>query len=402
MDTRPLPFTNDAANKEAVYMKSGRKLSGAMLPMRALWFQKHCPDVWEKAGKYLTTADYVNHWLTGRYAIDQTNAGMNQLMDLHSMEWDADLLAMGNIPKSMMPEIIRSGEIIGPILPPAAKELGLPEDALVVSGGHDQYCAALGAGAVESGDVILSGGTAWVLLEITEEPVFDTKDWLGTGNHVIPGRYGMLSSLPISGAAMEWYRKNFAMGIRPRDGDIDIGFDMVDQTAAMRILQNPGVFFFPQFSGRGFPRWKAGQKASFLGISLEHDSYDMALSIMEGIVFDTAISLEAYAAKGWPAQRLKLLGGAAKSGLWSDIVSNVINLPIMRFAKAEPACMGAAALAGAAIGMYKSPVEGAGLMAKGLAQVMPKPSGHLFEHYRRKYEKYKKLLPHVEGLYYVS
>jgi sugar (pentulose or hexulose) kinase len=399
MDTRPASFCNTVTDQETVYMKSGWKLCGAMLPMRALWFQKHRPDIWKKAKKYLTTVDYMNYWLTGHYIIDQTNAGMNQAMNLYSMKWDRDLLAMGNIPPSMMPEILPSGEVIGSILPEAAKELGLSEEVIVVSGGHDQYCAALGAGAVESGDVILSGGTAWVLLEITAEPVFDTKDWLAIGNHVISGKYGLLSSLPVSGAAMEWYRWNFAVRVRNEGKDTPEGFDVIDTTIAERILQNPNLFFFPQFSGRSFPRWKASQKASFLGISLEHDSYDMALSIMEGIVFDMVISLEAFAAKGWPAQTLKLLGGAAKSRCWSDIISNVTNLPIMRFKNAEPACMGAAALAGAAIGMYRNPVEGAELMAKGLAELMPAPSGPLFEHYRKKYEKYKQLLPLVEALY---
>jgi sugar (pentulose or hexulose) kinase len=337
------------------------------------------------------------------------------------MRWDEEIINAAGVPASMLPEIMHSGEVVGRLLPGAAEELGLSETTLVISGAHDQYAAATGALAHEPGDMLLSTGTAWVLTGITDQLVFDYEDYLGVGNHALQGMFGVLTSIPTAGAGMEWFRKNFAepelgdgmesgcLGLLPQTpGSLEqrsesqtpkVSFSKIDGIAGTRIEQDAGLYFYPQFIGAGFPRWTPKSKASFMGLSLEHDSYDMALTIMEGVAFDVALRIEAYAAKGFPCKQLKMLGGASKSRLWTDIIRYVTGLPIARFKEADMACKGAAAFAAAACGMFPDARTAARVMAKDSIELLEAPSGNLREHYIRKYKTYKERLPIIEEFY---
>ena len=389
----------DVIGEKRFYEMSGWRLSGAMMAARAVWYRRHQPEVWAAARRYLTTVDYINLRLTGRAVIDPTNAAMTQLFDIVSLDWDNEVLSAAGISRDMLPEIAASGEVIGTLLPGPARELGFPESVLVVSGAHDQYAAATGACATEPGDVVLSCGTAWVLLGISDRLEYDYLDYLGVGNHALKGLYGVLTSIPTAGAGLEWFRKNFAES-ELIDGALSrVAFKQIDDVAGKRVLQDGGLLFYPQFTGSGFPRWADNSKASFLGLSLEHDSYDMALVIMEGVAFEVALIIEAYAGKSIPVKSLKLLGGASKSRLWTDIVRNVTGLPIVRFSDADIACLGAAAFAASKCGIFGSVREAAEVIIKGKSEPLEAPQGALKEHYACKLAKYKELLPRVEELY---
>lgn len=400
MDKRPDSVLGAFAGMEKhFYRTSGWPLGGAMMAARAVWFQRNRPGIWARARRYFTTADYASLRLTGRAAIDATNAAMTQLFDIRSMDWDDAILSAAGVPRSMLPDIVSSGNPIGTLTPEAAEDLGLAEGTLVVSGAHDQYAAAVGAGVYEPGDMMLSGGTAWVLLGITGKLAYDEDDCLCVGNHALPGIFGALSSIPTAGIGLEWCRKNF-MKTQVQDGVQSlISYEALNEAAEARIRKDADLFFFPHFGGRGFPRWAPNSKGSFMGLSLEHDSYDMALAIMEGVAYDAAINIEAYAAKGFPCERLSLLGGASKSRLWTDILRHTTGLPLARFREADVACFGAAAFAATACGMFPSVRIAAKAINRCSVELLGEPGGPLREHYAQKYERYKKRLPFVEGFY---
>jgi len=404
MDNRPDSVLGAFSDMDEryFYQASGWRLSGLMMAARAVWFRRNRPEAWARAKRYLTTADYVNLRLTGRAAIDPTNAAMTQLFDIRTMDWDDKILAAAGVPRSLLPDIVPSGEVIGTLTPAAAKELGLNEGTLVVSGAHDQYAAAVGAGAFEPGDMLLSTGTAWVLMGIAGKLTYDYEDFLGVGNHALKGLFGALTSIPTAGAGLEWYRKNFAEQEMKGGALSRVSFKKLDGAAEARIEKNAGLFFFPQFNGRLFPRWTPKSKASFMGLSLEHDSYDMALAIMEGVAFDMMMNIEAYAAKGFPCEQLKLLGGASKSRLWTDILRDVTGLPLMRFREADVTCLGAASLAAAGCGLFPTVRDAAQTITKGAVECMDAPAGGRREHYAKKFSLYKARLPEVERFYQIN
>ena len=401
MDTRPDSVLDafSGINERHFYESSGWRLNGSFMAARAVWLRRNCPEVWARVKLYLSTADYLNLRLTGRAMIDPTNAAMTQLFNIQKMDWDDEILAAAGVSRSTLPVIAPSGEAIGTLTQKAAVELGLSEGTLIVSGAHDQYAAAVGAGAFEAGDTLLSTGTAWVVLCVVNALKYDYEDYIGIGNHATKGLYGVVTSIPTAGVALEWCRKNFAETEVKDNATLRISFKKLDRIAETRIRQDSELFFYPQFNGRAFPRWTSNTKASFMGLSLEHDSYDMALAIMEGVAFDAAMNLEAYVAKGLPCEQLKLVGGAGKSRLWTDIVRNVTGLPLVRFRDANITCVGAAAFAAVACGFFCSIRAAAQAMTRNSVELLEAPFGELREHYAAKYEAYKVRLPSVERFY---
>ena len=390
---------NSRVSAEQVYLQSGWKTSGTLCATKVLWFKKYHPELLAKAHKILTTVDFVNYKLTGRYAIDQTNAGITQLFDMNRKCWSPELLAACEITEDILPEVVPSGEVIGCLTEAAAAELGLTTATKVVSGFHDQYAAATGAGALKAGDVLLSTGTAWAPLGISDKPLFDLEKFLIVGNHVVDGLYGTLCTIPTAGVGLEWLRRNF--GRQKIDGGalrLD-SFAEIDMEAAKRRPSTEDLFFFPTFNGSGYPRWNENAKAGFVGLSLSHDVYDLALAVMEGIAFAMREVLDGYAAKGLAPKSLRLVGGASKSPLWTEIISNTTGLPITRFKEANIACIGAAAAAGYGCGMFTSFAEASEMMYDVID--IPAPSGALRDYYQNKYERYRKIAPMVEQIYHI-
>jgi sugar (pentulose or hexulose) kinase len=401
MDRRPESVLDAFAGIDGryIYETTGWPLSGAMMAARAVWFRRNQPKLWARVQHYLTTADYLHRRLTGRASLDLTNAAMTQLFNIRAMRWDPALLSAAGVPLSMLPDIVRSGDVAGLLTAEAAGELGLAEGTPVISGAHDQYAAALGAGVCAPGDVLLSAGTAWVLLGVTDNPAYDNESGFCVGNHALPGLYGALSSLPAAGAALEWCRSNFFSAGEPTDMPDKVAYDKLNRTAQTRIFKDAGLFFYPQFGGRIYPRRSLKAKGSFMGLSLEHDHYDMALAIMEGVVFEAAMMMEAYAAGGFPLKQLSLAGGAGKSRLWTDILRHTTGLPLTCYRDADTACAGAAALAAVSCGMFPSAHDAVSAINANSTERLDAAEGALREHYIRKYERYKAGLPHIETFF---
>ncbi len=140
------------------YLKTGHVLRGWSPLAVIAWLKKNEPEIHRKTDRISFVADYLNYKMTGRFFIDQTAAGMTSFFNVNSGVWDADLLNISGIKSNFLPEITPAGKPGGRLKREAAKLLGLPEGIPVISGGHDQYCASLGAGATNPGDCLLSCG----------------------------------------------------------------------------------------------------------------------------------------------------------------------------------------------------------------------------------------------------
>ncbi len=267
------------------------------------------------ADKVLSTVEYVNYRLTGRFACDPSNGAMQGLMDGRRQEWDDRLLAFAGVRRDQMPELVPSGTSVGGLTKKAAADLGLPTGTPVISGGHDQYCAALGAGLSEPGDLLISGGTAWVLFTLTREfPAFGAWGRPLTG----PG-YGVISSIGSAGASMEWAARLAGCSLREAD------------EAAASAEDAP--LFYPGFG--------SGTGARLEGLELDHDSSSVLRAVMEGVAFEVRRRSEAF---GSPA-RVYVNGGASKSAVWMQILSDVLGRPVTVIGEGDLACVGAAKLA---------------------------------------------------------
>lgn len=358
-----------------MYRRTGWHLLPGLNAMQIRHMRREEPELFEKTAMFLSVPDYISYKMTGIPALDLSNIGINQLGDITKGQYDPEILAFAGITRERLAGIIPSGRPVGRLCTRAAEELGLTPDAVFVSGAHDQYAVALGAGACRAGDILIGSGTCWVITCIGDRPDFSSG--LSQSAAAVPGKWGSLWSLSSGGVCLEWLRKNIMSG--------EISFAELDREASSRKAAEDGLFFFP-FSGRATLE-KSFRKGSFLGLDLAHDRFHMARAVMEGVAFQITWMLDAFRLHS-PESGLKLAGGASKSSLWSHMTADISGLPVRIPEVADLACVGAAILAGVGSGIYSSAEEGCKALCVGEKTILPDPGRAqlykpLLEEYKR-------------------
>ncbi len=377
-------YIAEVGEPDTMYQKTGWKLGRTLLALEIRWLRENEPEIFDKTDMFLSVPDYVSMKMTGIAAIDPSNAGINQLSNIRCGKYDEELLKFAGISENQLPKIVRSGDVIGNLTENAARELGLSTRAVLVAGAHDQYAVALGAGASRDGDILIGSGTCWVVTALSKSPDFDSG--LAQSVAAVPGLWGSLSSLSSGGVCLEWLRKNVAKGA----SDELIDFGTLDREADASRAAEDNLFFFP-FSG------KCGEKArlsraSFVGMDLSHDRFNLAKAVMEGVAFQIYWMMHSFKAK--PSEKgLILSGGASKSAVWAQILADVTALPVRIPKIADLACVGAAILAGYGAGLYTDMSDGYRRFAVEESVVYPDPERAKM--YSLAYENYKK---HAEAL----
>ena len=356
-------FLRETGDAETMYQKTGWQLEGGLNACQIRWMRDNEPELFAKTAYFLSVPDYISAKLTGIPAVDLSNAGINQLADIRAGQYDAELLSFAGVSEDRLAKIVPSGQVIGYLTKEAAQTLGLSLDCVLVSGAHDQYAVALGAGANRAGDILIGSGTAWVVTAIADEPDFSSG--LAQSVAAVPGKWGSIWSLSSGGVCLEWLRKNLfsAEGMLP-------DYDQINTEASKRKAAESGLFFFP-FSGQA-GEGRVFRRAAFTGLDLSHDQFDLARAVMEGVAFQIVWMLESFRAK--PSQNgLILAGGASKSPLWTQLVADIAGLPVRIPEVPDLACVGAAILAGAGSGGFSSVEEGCRRLAMQARTVLPDP-----------------------------
>lgn len=331
--------------RQSFFERTGWRLFGAYNCVQLLDMRENNREVFDRASAFLGTADFLNARLTGVRTSDVNSAGITSLTNARAGDWDDDVLDFIGIDKSRLPLLVPSGTVIGHLTSEAAAALGLETAVEVVAGGHDQYCAALGAGVVEAGDLLVSTGTAWVVLGITAEPILDPRQNFGFGPHVAPGVWGEFGSLRNGGVCLDWAR----MLLGGSDGD---SYDTVEQLTASVTPGAQGLRFFPHFDGTTTPAWNDSAKGTVIGAELRHGRAEFYRAVQEGVCFELRRVIQGYESFGPTISKLRLLGGASNSAVWTQMIADVLGRRVEVPPLAHSACVGAAILAGLGAGVW--------------------------------------------------
>lgn len=388
MDSRALPQKEELENARGsdwFYEKTGWPLNVSLDATKALWIKEEKPNL-SKGNLFVSTQEFIHFKLTGKAIIDSSNAAMRQMMNLKNKKWDQEILELVGLSESFLPEIIPSGEYIGKVTAEAAEKLGIPKDVSVYNGAHDQYCCALGSGSVSEGDTFLGTGTAWALMHNSKDPLF-TKSKIAPGPHIIPDLWGALSTVPCAGMAFDWVKNQV----------IDREYDAIDQAIKERLGKNDSLLFYPYFTGVGFPQWDNQIRGTVVGLELQHDGMDLALSVMEGIAFQTATLIDEYRKVDIKIPELRVMGGAGKSLPWMEILAAVTGCEINLVQVSDASPMGAAMIAAVGSGLFKNYKEAASILSK--AKKLPAPDKALCERYQEKQNAYMKRFSDIKKLY---
>ena len=294
----------------------------------------------------------VDTWLCwklteGRvFVTDRTNASRTMLMNLHTGEWDDEMLKLLDIPRSMLPAIKSSSEVYG-----YADVMGARIPIAGIAG--DQQAALFGQGCFEAGQAKNTYGTGCFLLTHTgREPVLSSHELLTTVAATEAGEpmeYALEGSVFVGGAVVQWLRDELHFITESRDSEY----------FAAKVPDNGGVYVVPAFTGLGAPHWDMHARGSIFGLTRGTGRDHIIRAALEAVAYQTGDVLSAMqadmAAMATPyaITSLKVDGGASRNNLLMQFQSDISDLPVTRPATAEATAWGAAALAGLAVGIYE-------------------------------------------------
>ena len=356
---------------------------------KILWFQANTPGIFEKTYKFMTYADFILSKLGAEEpVIDYTMASRTMAFDLMNKEWSRDILKKAGIDERLLSKAVPSGEVVGKINASLACELGLPSKMLLVAGGHDQTCAALGAGVVEENIAIDSHGTAEVVSTAFNRPVLNDlmyQSYYPCYCHVKKDMYFTFSLNHIGGILLKWYRDNLGHAEVKEAEALGIG---AYQLMESKTSRGPSpVMVLPHFNGSGTPWCDLDSKGAMLGLTLATTRHDIVKGILDSLTYELRINIETMKKAGIRIDELRSVGGGAKSPIWLQIKADITGCRVATLKVREAACLGAAILAGTAAGGYLSVDDGVSATVE-LKDVYS-PDEELSRLYNEKYGVYR-------------
>lgn len=363
------------------YLNTGWRLNDGYNLAQIKWMKAHEPDLFEKTALFLSPLDYLNLRLSGKAVSDFTNEGITNLENLHSRDWDLSIFDDLQLLRSNLPQLEPAGTVIGKLTKAASLDLGLTEDTMVINGGYDQYCAALGLGAIYEGDVMLSTGTAWVLIAVTNRLVFDTDTFSSPCMHIIPDCFGVMASLETGGVSMDWFKDKVASC-----KDYKETYETMNTMIEERGAGADGLLFYPHLAGTTCPYWSKNSRGAFVGLTLFHDRYHMARAVMEGVVYEICEVLDSYQKQGMKTQTIKLVGGASKSKVWTQMIADISGVSVEVYDNADAAAIGAGIIAAKGAGYYENFEQAADAFRQNVVCIEPNQEVHvLYKKIRQDY-----------------
>lgn len=379
-----------------LFSKTGMRSHPINAAVKAVWLKERYPEQYEKADKIVTYADYILGKLGADLVMDFTMASRTGVFDLEKRGWSADLIAAFGLDEDKFSKAMPSGEVVGKISPASAELTGLNVETLLVTGGHDQACAGIGAGLIEEGPALLSTGTAEVLSAAFHQPKL-TKEMYDSFYpcyiHGKPDMYFTFALNHVGGLLLKWYRDN--LGLPEARDAAKTGSDPYEAILE-KVPEGPSrLMVLPHFNGSGTPTCDVNSRGAIVGLTVASTRHDIVRAILESQTYELKINMDAMNAAGVPVSDLIAAGGGAKSPLWLQIRADVLNCPVRTLRIREAACLGAAILAGKGAGAYSSLKEGVKATVFFEKEYLPNPA--MVGKYREKFETYRELYPSLKG-----
>ena len=354
---------------------------------KILWLKENAPEVYEKTYKFMTYADYILCRLGAPPVIDYTMASRTMAFDLERKQWSNEILDPLDIDRELLSEPVQSGEMVGEMDPKLAEELGFSGKVMLAAGGHDQTCAALGAGVVRENIAIDSHGTAEVLSAAFRRPVLNDRmyeSFYPCYCHVKKDMYFTFSLNHIGGILLQWYRDNFGSA-EVKEAE-ELGMNTYERMISKAPKGPSPVMVLPHFNGSGTPWCDLDSKGAILGLTMSTTRHDIVKAILDCLTYELRINMETMRKAGIRIDEIRCVGGAARSPIWLQAKADITGCRVSTLKVREAACLGAAMLAGTAAGEYPSLDEAVARTVRLNEVYLPDEASG--EQYDRKYAVY--------------
>jgi sugar (pentulose or hexulose) kinase len=347
LDRRSIPqveWLRQHLGEEQAQTISTNRLDSYFGGVKWLWFIQNKPTIFERTWKILQANGYVIYKLTGRTAVDPSQAGLcSPCFDSTKGNWSNEVLDVMGLSIDKLPDIKPSTEIVGGISAESARLTGLKSGTPVICGGGDFACSCLGAGVFRSGSAAIMLGTSGNLL-VPNIPKGDSR--LLNTFHITGQRLSLGGVL--AGGAIHWYTHSI-LGL---EGD-DFLSDLEKQASSILPGSN-GLIFLPYLMGERTPIWDPQARAAWIGLTSRHTHAHLFRSVMEGIAFAYCQMVDLLKQTGNHIHYAVAMDGGANSTVWRQIFADILGLPIQWHGSSGGTGLGAAFLAAMAIGSEKN------------------------------------------------
>ena len=348
------------AGKDSLFtQKTGLLLDAYFSGTKLAWLLDNVAGARDRAERGELAFGTIDSWLIWnlssgtRHVTDPSNASRTLLFNIHTGQWDDELLGLLGVPRAVLPEIVPSSAKAG-----VTKCEGLPVGIPIAGIAGDQQAALFGQACHRAGMAKNTYGTGCFLLMNTgDKPSVSRNRLLATVAWSRGGRtsYALEGSVFIAGAAIQWLRDG--LGIIAKAADID--------ALAASVPDSGGVCFVPALSGLGAPYWDPHARGAIVGLTRGTTKAHLARATLEAIAFQSAELIEAMAADSSIAlSELRVDGGATASNLLMQTQANLLGVPVVRPRVTETTALGAAYLAGLAVGFWADEEEIASLWSR--------------------------------------
>lgn len=332
---------------DMVREKTGLIIDAYFSGTKIKWILDNVPGARERAEKGKLRFGNVDSWLVWRltrgevHVTDVTNASRTMLFNIHTLKWDVDLLKLLDIPVSMMPEVKSSSEVYG-----HTKTTIFAHEVPISGIAGDQQAALFGQMCVEPGAIKNTYGTGcFVMLNTGARPVLSRNNLLTTIAWKIGDKvnYALEGSNYVGGSVVQWLRDG--LGIIKSSSEVE--------ELASSVPDSGGVYFVPALTGLAAPYWDQYARGTIVGITRGTTAAHIARAALDGIAFQTYDIAQAMSRDmGAPLTELKVDGGASRNNLLMQFQANLLDIDVVRPKVTETTALGAAYLAGLAVGYW--------------------------------------------------
>ena len=334
---------------EMIHKKTGLIIDAYFSATKIKWMLDNVEGAKVRAQQGKLRFGTVDSWLVWRltkgalHITDVTNASRTMLFNIHTLQWDEELLKLFDIPLSMMPEVKSCSEVYG------YTQSAIFSHQVPIAGiAGDQQAALFGQLCTEPGSVKNTYGTGcFLLMNSGEKPIMSKNNLLTTIALKINNKvtYALEGSIFVGGSVVQWLRDG--LGIIKSSGEIE--------ALAATVTDTGGVYFVPALTGMGAPYWDQYARGSITGISRGTTAAHIARAALEGIAFQTLDIVQAMQRDAeLPLAELKVDGGASRNNLMMQFQADILNTKVIRPRNPETTALGATYLAGLAVGYWKS------------------------------------------------
>lgn len=398
-DTRGLAYVQGFVERigvERLHQITGHTAHPMHSVFKLLWLKERRTDVWSATRKLLFAQDLVAHALTGETATDHSMAARSMLFDVRRREWSRELLEAIELPVERLPTALPAGTPIGKVLPSVAAQTGLGPDTVVALAGHDQPAGALGCGAHTPGAASYAIGTVVCVTPALERFVANRalrEANLAVYPHVTPNTYTTVAYNLTGGSALRWLRDNLFPDVARSAHDE--GLDPYDRLIELASPSPAPLVLLPHFGPTGTPHNNALATGVLAGITLSTDRAEIVRAVLEGVAYEMRWNLDILAASDVPVAELRAIGGGSRSPVWMQITADILGVPLTSMRVSEATCMGAALLAGSALGVLDA-AQAAAQWARPSRTFAPQPD--VAPAYADRFEVYKALYRALEPI----